>query len=126
MIQFLLTNVFFLAVGTVLYIVVRTLPRLGEETAAPARQSIIERLVMSDIPHRVDVVLNAMLGKSFRKMKVLSLRFDNYLTDKLKKINTHSGASKAKPNFIEELGGPLEGAVEVVDNSGNNSQSLLD
>ena len=116
--QFALTNLFLVAVSAVLYLVVRTLPRLGEEVVAIRQPSLIERLIISDIPHRFDMLVNAVMEKSFRRLKVVLLRFDNYLTAKIKKINTHNGIQKPKANFVEELNGPVEGFVEVSDNSG--------
>ena len=116
--QFALTNLFLVAVSAVLYLVVRTLPRLGEEVVAIRQPSLIERLIISDIPHRFDMLVNAVMEKSFRRLKVVLLRFDNYLTTKIKKINTHNGIQKPKANFDEELNGPVEGFVEVSDNSG--------
>ena len=93
MTQFILTNVLLISVGGILYIFVRSLPRIGEREVQPEKRTIFERWVMSDIPHEIDRALNATLGKLFRKLKVLLLRLDNYLTSRLKKIHTETNGN---------------------------------
>ncbi len=119
MLQFILTNILFLSIGTLLYLVARTLPRLTDSNgSSPDRQTIFERIVMSDIPHKIDTALNNVIGKTFRKLKIALMRFDNYLTSRLKKFNMENGNGKNGDHneFIKELNGPIEKAVEREDN----------
>ena len=118
--QFLLTNAFLLAVGIMLYLVVRTLPRIEEGAETPERHTVFERIVMSDIPHRLDATVNTFLGKVLRKTKIYLMRTDNYLTGKLKTMNMKNGNGKNGDHteYIKELNGPLEEAVEEEDNKG--------
>ena len=90
MLQFILTNILLIAIGGMLYLFVRTLPRMGESEVKEEKRTVFERWVMSEIPHEIDKVLNATMGKLFRKLKVLLLRLDNYLTARLKKIHTET------------------------------------
>jgi hypothetical protein len=130
MTQFILTNILFVSAGTMLYLAVRTLPRLGDGPGEEQKQTVFERLVMSDIPNKIDTGVNTFLGKLFRRLKVNLMRFDNYLTDKLKKINTENGSARltaggngngkngTHADYIKELQGPLEKEVEREDSAG--------
>ena len=123
MLQLILTDILFLALAVMLYLVVRTLPRI-EESGDPDRKGVFERMITSDIPGRIDETLNAFIGKAFRRMKVNLMRFDNYLTGKLKTMNMENGNSNGKNGkngdhneYMKELTGPLEKEVEKEDNS---------
>ena len=117
MAQFILTNLFLISVGGILYIFVRTLPRIGEREVKEEKRTVFERWVMSEIPHEIDRVLNATLGKMLRKLKVLLLRLDNYLTSRLKKIHTETNGNgsgltgnSAKPKIdFSDLGSLPDG-----------------
>jgi hypothetical protein len=97
-------NIFMLAAGTVLYLFARAIPRVEEDENETRQPGIFERFVLSDIPHRVDTVLNAFLGKLFRRLKIVLMRFDNYLTEQLKKVtNGTNGNGKPKVDYIKEI-----------------------
>ena len=127
MLQFILTNLLLISVGGILYIFVRALPRIGEREAKEEKRTVFERWVMSEIPHQIDRALNATLGKLFRKLKVLLLRFDNYLTSRLKKIHTETNGNGsgitgtgAKPKIdFSDLGGASGGKDVEADSAEN-------
>ena len=106
MTQYILTNIFLLSIGLVLFLVVRSLPRVGEDgESAQRRQTLLERLVTSDIPNRLDAMTNVFLGKVFRRLKIHLLRFDNYLTERLKRMTPEgNGDSKPKIDFRQVAG----------------------
>ncbi len=92
-VQFIFLNLLMIGAGTVLYLVAKTLPRLNEE--APGRKlSLLERWVASEMPHKIDAALNSFVGKFLRKTKVLLLRLDNAVGQRLKKI----GADRKEEN----------------------------
>ena len=102
MVQFIVTNILLVSLGAVLYIVARALPRIREDDGGRERETFLDRLVMSEIPHRVDTALNTYTGKIFRKLKVSLMRFDNYLTEKLKKMSAETnGNNKPKIDFSD-------------------------
>jgi hypothetical protein len=108
MLQYILTNVLMLALGAILYLAARSLPRLADEEETERQYSLIERWVMSDIPHRVDQAVNLWAGKFFRKVKIYLLRLDNYLTQQLKRINNgemglKGGPAKPKIDFEQVM-----------------------
>ena len=87
MLQFLATDILMLAVGTLLYLAVRALPRLSDDEVALPKRTAIERFIMSEIPERADRLLHSMLGKFYRKLKIFLMRVDNALTHQLKKMH---------------------------------------
>jgi len=93
MLQFIIVNILFVAAGTALYLVVRTLPRLGDERAHPHPLTLVERLIVSEIPERVDAALSAFLSKFLRRTHVILLRLDNFVSKSLARIKTKKGNS---------------------------------
>lgn len=106
MLQYIFANVLMLSLGTILYLFAKTIPRLQEE-AGEHEASFLERWVTSEMPHQLDRAISSWAGKLFRKLKVLSLRLDNYLTEKLKKLNTNeaglTGQVKPKIDLSEVM-----------------------
>lgn len=94
---FIASNIFMLSVGLVLYVVARTLPRIdvggGED-----KRNIFDRWVHSEVPEKVDVVLNAFLAKVLRRAKVFLLKSDNFVSDKLQRVSAN-GNGKPKIDF---------------------------
>ena len=105
MLRFVLTDLLMLSLGAILYLIVRALPRIEEDHAARAKHSFVHRLLHSAIPHKIDLGINAYAEKFFRKLKVWLMRFDNYLTHRLKKIHTNgNGNGKPKIDFKDISG----------------------
>ncbi len=117
MLQFILTDILMFALGVMLYLAARSLPRISEDgTSVETKKTVLERIVMSDVPHRVDAIMNTQSGKFLRRLKVLLLRFDNYLTERLKKIHT-KGAEREKKIDLTEI--TTENPEAPVENAGN-------
>ena len=95
MLQFIVTNIFFLSLGVILYVAVRTLPRI-DGSIAPERKGAWERWLASGVPERIDRALNGFLFKALRRLKVLLLRADNALNARLQKIKPGSETSNAR------------------------------
>lgn len=98
MFQFIVTTILMLSLGTILYIIARSLPRIKEETEQP-KQTFLDRFIMSDIPHKVDAAINTFSGKLCRKLKVFLLKFDNYLSEWLKKRGEAAANGNGKPKI---------------------------
>jgi len=93
--------------------VARALPRLDEAALKPKRQSLLERWFTSEIPERVDALLGVYLGKFFRRLKVLLLRFDNYLSERIKKLSPTNSNGNGKPKIdFSELQQPTSSVKE--------------
>ena len=85
MLQFVLTNIAMISLGTILYLGARTLPRIDGEPET--KENILDRLANSGIPEKVDNVLNSFLSKFLRRLKILLMKVDNFVSEKLKKIS---------------------------------------
>lgn len=105
MFQFLITNILMVSLGMMIYLFARSLPRLDEEDLAPRKGRFLERWLHSGMPERIDAFLNTYLGKFFRKLKIVLLRLDNHLTNRLKKMNAETnGRAQPKIDFKEITG----------------------
>jgi hypothetical protein len=95
-----------ISLGVILYIAVRTLPRI-EESAPTEKKSVMERWIASEVPGKLDAALNGFLVKFLRKLKVFLLKVDNSLSLRLRKINPETDPlEKTKPNIdFSEISG---------------------
>lgn len=102
MLQFIVTDVLMVSLGAILYLAVRTLPRV-EENLPSEKKGIFERWIASEVPEKIDVAINGFLAKLLRKIKVLLLKVDNSLSGHLQKIKPEglngNGGDKAKPTI---------------------------
>ena len=99
MLQFILTDIVMLSLGALLYLVARSLPRLEEGEPSPDTHPLIDRLLHSHIPHKIDVAVNAYSGKLFRRLKIVLMKLDNHLTNRLKNITNGNGNGTGKPKI---------------------------
>ena len=93
------------ALGAMIYLFVRSLPRVAEENSAEHR-GIIDRLAASEFPEKIDAALTGFLAKFLRKLKVVLLKIDNALTAWLKKVKNgeeKNGKNGAPPNGIKNI-----------------------
>ncbi len=128
MIQFILTTVLMASLGTMLYLVARSLPRVEEEEIS-GKPGFLDKLSSSEIPEKLDAAFNNFIAKSLRKTKVVLLKIENFVNDKLKKVSTNgssglTGHGNAKPkidfkDLAEESSLPEE-EVEKTPDSDNN------
>jgi hypothetical protein len=93
--MFVFTILLMLALGAVLYLMVRALPRVEEEPQA--EENFLDRWAKSRIPERIDAAFNGFLLKFLRRMKVVALKFDNAVSVGLRKVSTDEGSKK--PGF---------------------------
>lgn len=97
MLQFALTTILFLALGTILFLIVRSLPRIGEDPAV-REITIWEKLLASEIPERIDATVTSVMAKFLRRIKVVVLRLDNRITkflEKSKSVSTTRAGQRA-------------------------------
>jgi hypothetical protein len=101
MLEFILVNILFISLGGILYIIAKTLPKINEdENEILEKKSNLEKFIISDLPHKFDENLNFYTRKFFRKLKILILRLDNYLTHKLKNMNLDGEDKKINFNDL--------------------------
>lgn len=87
MLQFILTNLIMLAVGVMLYLFVRSLPRIEDQAAGSRQRQGLERLLASEIPEKVDRALHISSTKLLRRARVLILKADNVLSGKIQQVS---------------------------------------
>lgn len=107
MIEFIFVTVLMICFSTVLYLMVRALPRIEESPSD--RKSFLDRWAHSEIPEKVDAAWNGFLFKFLRKVKVGVLKLDNTLAKHLQKIKTAEQEPKSNIDFREISG---KGEVE--------------
>jgi hypothetical protein len=101
MLSFIFTTIFMLSLGSVLYLMVRALPRVAEETAPDDHQGLLDRWAHSEMPEKIDRAVNGFLFKFFRKARVTVLKLDNALGSRLQKMKPEDGNGKPAIDFKE-------------------------
>lgn len=100
MLEFILTNVFLLSIGTVIFVSARSLPRI--EDGADVHRGFFEQWLHSEVPEKVDAALNSFFVKILRRVKASLIKADSAVSHRLKRISESSGAhGKPKIDFRE-------------------------
>ncbi|MCS6789219.1 MAG: hypothetical protein NZ484_01460 [Patescibacteria group bacterium] len=94
MLEFILTNILLISFGGILFLIAKAIPRIDGENLSNEKKGLLEKFIISDLPHKFDSLLIFYMGKFLRKLKVLILRLDNYLTLKLKSMNLNNNDRK--------------------------------
>ena len=82
-----------ISTGAILFIIIRALPRLGEESPE-IKMGVLDRWVTSEIPEKIDQTLNSFLEKFLRKSRVWILKLDNNVSHMLKKVKPNGNGHK--------------------------------
>lgn len=98
MVQFILTYLALISFGVLLVLVARSWPRIKDES--PEAQGRFTRWLITEMPHEADAFLDRWVEKLFRRLKVIVLRIDNFLTERLRSANLKATA-KPKIDFKE-------------------------
>ncbi|HEY4475596.1 MAG TPA: hypothetical protein VJB92_02625 [Candidatus Paceibacterota bacterium] len=118
MYDFFLQSVVFISLGIVVYLMARALPRAREEVNQPVAgisqkvKDMVSRIPLS----KLDASLNGTLSKFLRKLRVIVLKLDNFIHDRLNKLNKSSGNGKISAGVIEN--------PKSTDSSGENTPQL--
>lgn len=97
-----------LCLGTVLYLIVKALPRIAEVPGDEV--DFFDRWAHSELPEKVDAAINSFLLKFLRKIKVLILKLDNTLGKHVQKIKAEDKEKKQSIDFKEISGQNKEGS----------------
>ncbi|MCR4327966.1 MAG: hypothetical protein NUV53_00405 [Patescibacteria group bacterium] len=93
MFEFILGNIAMVSAGVVLYLFAHSLPRIGEPEAQS--KDIFERWATSEFPEKLDGAFNGFAGKFLRKLRVVILRFDNIISESLRRFKQNNGNGKS-------------------------------
>ncbi len=107
MVEFVFTTILMVCLSAVLYLMVRTLPRIEEEPTTGKVGGFLDRWAHSQIPEKIDIALNGFLFKFLRKIKVVILKLDNTLGSHLQKMKAKEAEQERKSviDFREIAGG---------------------
>ncbi len=119
MAQFIFVNILMVSLAAIIYVVVRTLPRIDDGT--PGNKNVFEKWLTSELPERFDAIFNGFLMKLLRKLKVVLLKVDNYLSGHIKKIKPEGDTNgRSKAIDFKEITAEKNGVAKE-ENSDNNS-----
>ena len=96
MFEYVLTIILMASLGTVLYLVARSLPRVNGERGEEDKRGLVERWVASEIPEKADEILNSFLFKLFKRLKLVLLKIDNILGKRIEKVRPGNGGEKGE------------------------------
>ena len=105
MLAFILNIVLMLALGTLVFLFVRAIPRVEDEDGQKHKRTIFEKWLVSELPERADIYLSNLFAKWIRKFKIFVMKIDNMLGSHLKKIKPHSLKSDVKTGGFSDMNG---------------------
>lgn len=92
MYNFILQILIFLSLGLIIYLFAKAAPRVSDEPV-PERLNPFDKL-MTKIPMaKIDENINSFLSKFLRKFKVVVMKVDNFINDRLGKLTKKNGLS---------------------------------
>lgn len=94
-----------LALGTLVFLFVRAIPRVEDEEGKKQKRSVFEKWLVSELPERADIYLSNLFAKWLRKFRVFVMKTDNLLGAHLKKINPHSSKPEIKTGGFADING---------------------
>lgn len=103
MYNFILQIIIMLSLGTIIYLIARTVPRIDDEISKP--ETKFDHWIDSVNLKRIDALLSNSLEKILRKNKLFLMKLDNLTTvylDKIKKSKPGNGQNnkEEKPNLF--------------------------
>jgi hypothetical protein len=127
MVEFIFTTILMLCLGTVLYLMVRALPRIEEASAGEGevRKNIFERWAHSEFPEKIDKAFSAFMLKFLRRVKIITLRIDNWLAKSLRKIQPQENRANTSIDFKEISGQNGESADKEASSASKDTNSIL-
>jgi Na+-transporting methylmalonyl-CoA/oxaloacetate decarboxylase gamma subunit len=95
--MFVFTILFMFALGAVLYLMVRALPRVAPDPQA--KESFLDRWARSEIPEKIDAAFNGFLVKFLRRVKIFAMKFDNAVSAGLRRAAAEEKEKDKKHTF---------------------------
>ncbi len=98
-----------LSLGTIFFMLVRSLPRIKEGEEKKEKKSLFEKWLVSELPEKADLYMSNLLVKWVRRIRIFILRMDNILGNHLNKINPHSGKNRTNGGGFADIVEEREG-----------------
>lgn len=108
MINFVLNIVLFAALGAVIYLFARTLPRIDDTKLDPAKEDALAAHLTSSV-EKLDSRLKSLFEKILRKVRLIVLKVDNAIGNKIGKLKKEK--EKEGESIFKEAAGE-DGAAE--------------
>jgi hypothetical protein len=108
MYNFILEIMLFASAGVIILLLTRAVPRVEDEGAEHHAPGIVDQVLRKIPLQKIDERLNSLFEKFLRRMKLFSMRFDNFINtrlSRLKKGNAVKEAGEARARLFEELNG---------------------
>ncbi len=100
MYDFILQTIIMLSLGTMIYLISRAAPRIGDEIMKPTTK--FDRWFASLEFKKADTILSNFLEKLLRKIKLFLMKLDNITSNYLNKVKSTNGQKNRdeKPNLF--------------------------
>lgn len=103
MYNFVLQIIVFGSLGLIIYLLVRAMPRVID-APAPSRPANFFDKLMGKIPvAKIDQNINSFFAKFLRKLKVIIMKIDNFVNDRLGKLTKKNGDSDKSGHDDQKL-----------------------
>jgi len=87
MYDFLLQIAAVVSLGMVIFILARAVPRIGETSLGESRvMNQIDQLIAKIPLEKADAILNSFLGKILRRIRLVIMRVDNFVNEKITRL----------------------------------------
>ena len=105
MYTFILQIALMVGLGTMIYLIARAVPRIGDtlEAAEKIPQNRLDKFIASLPLEKIDVIFSAFTEKLLRKARLLLMKWDNFLSGHLNKFKKTNG-EKEKSGLFSENG----------------------
>ena len=98
---FILELVFFIAFGAIVFLFVRKLPYVSDiPSETPSARKTLFKAEWVD---EVDRKLIGLISKWLRKIKLLVMRLDNYVSKHIERIKNRHAANSDQQNILKEI-----------------------
>jgi len=95
-----------LGLGTMIYLIARTVPRIGDEAAEEIikPKNGLDRWLASSHIERLDELFNNSVEKLLRKIKLMLMKLDNIVSDYLDRVKKYKLGENNQKNGEEKPG----------------------
>lgn len=91
------------SLGFIIYLMARALPRVENNPQPTRGPNFFERLIAKVPMSKLDSNINGFLARFLRKIKVFTLKMDNFINDRLGKLTKKTGEDKVNSDKQEPL-----------------------
>jgi len=106
MYNFILQIIIMFSLGVMIYLIARASPRIGDiEVADESYHNKLDRIISRLPLDEIDVVISTAVEKFLRKSRLFLMKWDNTLSNHLKKIKKTNGnglRKEDKPSLFED------------------------